>query len=239
MYIISKHKDFYDGVAGQKGIDKTIIFERHIGTYNFNVQKKGDRQTWWRLLDFPVYGPRSSRYSYYADKVGDKNFTLFVVGFCGKIYVCAQCATQVKDDKFSNTRTAVSYIYGLDKIKEAICDYYEKPEYFNSVDKNLNYIQAIVNDPAVNELFYTYNTPHFILTKGLENNLHVNGILKDIEFFKVMDPFMAFQEIEMYITGVLGTNNKPVVEISDKHKIVGHGFDPKYSFRKEPEDKKK
>ena len=49
---------------------------------------------------------------------------------------------------------------------------------------------------------------------------------------------MAFQEIEMYISGVLGINNKPTVEISDKNKIVGRGFDLKYSFRKDPEKKK-
>ena len=30
MYIISKKKDYYDGVAGTTGIDKSIVYERQI-----------------------------------------------------------------------------------------------------------------------------------------------------------------------------------------------------------------
>ena len=30
MYIISKKKDYYDGVAGTTGIDKTIVYDRQI-----------------------------------------------------------------------------------------------------------------------------------------------------------------------------------------------------------------
>ena len=29
MYIIAKNKDYYDGVAGTMGIDKTIVYERN------------------------------------------------------------------------------------------------------------------------------------------------------------------------------------------------------------------
>jgi len=240
MYIISKHKDFYDSVAGQKGIDKTIIFERHITTLTFSCKKPGDKNNWWRQLHFPTYGPKSNSFRYNISREGDKKFVLFLVGFCGKMYVVAKCETQVRETKFSNVTPVVSYIYGIDNIKAAICDYYNDEDYFKkSTDKNLNHILACINDPKILELFYTHKTPQFILYDYDKDNLHVNGNLNEIDFFKVFNPFMAFQEIEMYITGVLGINNKPTVEISDKDKIAGHGFDPKYSFRKEPETKNK
>jgi hypothetical protein len=45
---------------------------------------------------------------------------------------------------------------------------------------------------------------------------------------------MAFQEIQMFISGVLGIDENPTVEVSDKDKIISRGFDYKWSFRKEP-----
>lgn len=36
----------------------------------------------------------------------------------------------------------------------------------------------------------------------------------------------------MYQFGVIGCQEKDIVEISDKHRIAGKGFDTKYGFRK-------
>ena len=52
-----------------------------------------------------------------------------------------------------------------------------------------------------------------------------------------MDTFTAFQEIQMYISGVLGTGEKEIIEVEDKYKIPQHGFN-KWSFRREPTKKK-
>ena len=57
--------------------------------------------------------------------------------------------------------------------------------------------------------------------------------LKEIEFQKVMPPWEAFQELSMWIGGVIAHPGRPTVEIeSDKTKLVKHGFN-KASFRKE------
>lgn len=234
MYIISKFKDYYDSVAGQKGIDKTIVFERMIIETEYSVLSH--KKYAWRQLNLPEYG---DIYRYGRSKVGSKSFELFLVGFCGKIYIGAKVVTILDSYK-----TDTTYIYGLDNIKEQICIYFKKPDYFNSDRlKHLEHIISLTTNSKALELFYTYKTPQFILYKTDYNingghNLIINGSLKDIQFYKHVDTAEAFQEIEMYITGVLGINNKPMVEISDKHKIVGHGFDPKWSFRKEPEKKK-
>ena len=42
----------------------------------------------------------------------------------------------------------------------------------------------------------------------------------------------------MFISGVLGVGERPIVKISDKNKIIEHGFDYKWSFRKESKGKK-
>jgi hypothetical protein len=51
-----------------------------------------------------------------------------------------------------------------------------------------------------------------------------------------MDAFTAFQSIQSYISGILGTKENDIIEISNNSKIVKAGFDLKTSFRK---DKKK
>lgn len=57
-----------------------------------------------------------------------------------------------------------------------------------------------------------------------------NPFLKEIEFYRAMDPFTIFQEIQLAVSR-MAFKEKPLVEVSDKCKIEGHGFDYKYSFR--------
>lgn len=236
MNIISKFKDYYDSVVGQTGIDKTIVFERHIQELTFSVRVKGIK-SWWSPARFPSYGQVHGPSS---DKIGSKHFELFVVGFCGKIYIGAKVTSTVAHPyRMYENEKLVTYVYGIEKIKSSICNYKQDDRYFQyRKDSNMEHIESFVKNKDVLEMFYTYKTPQFVLYDYDDKNLKINGSLKDVQFYKVFNPYQALQEIEMYITGVLGVNNKPMIEISDKHKIVGHGFDPKYSFRKEPENKK-
>ena len=65
----------------------------------------------------------------------------------------------------------------------------------------------------------------------------INPLLKDYQFYKVYDAVQTFQEIQMFISGVLGNKEKEIIEVADKYKITQHGFDKKWSFRKEPTKK--
>lgn len=57
--------------------------------------------------------------------------------------------------------------------------------------------------------------------------------LKDINFPKILDAFTAYQELSMWVGGVLPKNENGMATISDKDKVAKHGFD-KWSFRKMP-----
>ena len=97
------------------------------------------------------------------------------------------------------------------------------------------------------ELFEPKNTKESILKVHMENKTPIIycyqesystkfKIKKDIDlskidFVKVVDPFTAFQEISMFISGYIGLNENHMIEISDKDKIVEAGFDIKSSFR--------
>lgn len=74
-------------------------------------------------------------------------------------------------------------------------------------------------------------------TKSLRYcNLHnmalwVNPKLDAIDFQKVIDPYTMAQEVEMFIANRANPENN-TVQISNKDRIVQHGFDLKQSFRK-------
>lgn len=57
--------------------------------------------------------------------------------------------------------------------------------------------------------------------------------LKNINFPKILDPFTAYQELSMWVGGVLPKTGNEMVSISDEDKITKRGFD-KWSFRKMP-----
>lgn len=77
---------------------------------------------------------------------------------------------------------------------------------------------------------HTDHTRDFIVIK--------NPCLKTVEFYKALDTNSTFQEIESFMSGVLPSNTPNMATISEKNKIIKHGFDYKLSFRKAPTKKK-
>ena len=69
-----------------------------------------------------------------------------------------------------------------------------------------------------------------LLEYNEEKPCTVNPCLKDLDFAKVVDPYTAFQELEAYISGVLGAAHPKLIEITNDDMRDKKGFD-KYSFR--------
>lgn len=239
MYIISKNKDYYDGVVGTMGIDKTIVYER--------TEKEIEEKT-----EFPEPFQYNKR-SYYVEnnsafillnefgtdskKYFDNSF--FLIGFCGKVYLAWKMYYKKKefDTQANQYVDVVKYdiIYGFDNVKKHLIDNRWGKSLYDSVQYVLNY------NPI--EIFRTIKSPIFVYNGGIDirerswnknskSNFIINPILKEYEFYKVIDSFTAFQEISMFIGGVLGIGEKEIIEVEDKYKIPQHGFD-KWSFRKE------
>ena len=251
MYIIAKNKDYYDGVVGSVGIDKTIVYERVIDeiTDDKDMLKefRHTRNSGWHGVNrenpFLNIG--------YADidskktkKYEKKDF--FIVGFCGKLYLGWKLHYKVKVRSIETGLMVDDWktdiVYGYDKVKEFIRDSYWRGNLKDDVEYVMSY------DPI--EMFREAKSPIFVhdtdaVTKydkyhriAGSTKLVINANLKEYEFYKVVDAFTAFTELQMFIGGVLGTGEKEIVEVEDKYKISQHGFD-KWSFRREPRKKKK
>jgi hypothetical protein len=62
---------------------------------------------------------------------------------------------------------------------------------------------------------------------------YTNVLLKDFNLVKVLPALQAYQEIDYIISNILVSDIMPLAKMSDLAKIESHGFDNKYSFRKE------
>jgi len=246
MYIISKHKDYYDGVAGSTGIDKTLVYERN--QIEIENQKEMPKEFHGNFGWSRNYDNHFLNLGYSDTKRDCKKYEkakLFIVGFCGKLYLGWRLLYSVEEfdmEKGVMTKVPkVDIIYGYENVKDFVRGGFWRHNFNDDVEYVLNY------DPI--NMFREINAPVFVYDndaviklgdygRKLNSGIFiVNPILKDYEFYKVVDAFQAFQEISMFLGGVLGRGEKEIVVVADKYKIAQHGFD-KWSFRKEPETKK-
>lgn len=248
MLIVSKFRDFYDSVAYQKGVDKTLVYKRELKELKFDPDDRLKNHkmlySYGRDKAFPSFN--SNNYSSWMRRsAGDFKLETFIIGFCGKIYPVCKRTDVIKNE--TGIEDVVSYIYTYDKILEQFETVYKgkNDDWWKSrLSEELSYFKTYCERNDVKELFYQYKSPIFTIDNLIDNirdnkNLILNPCLKDFEFYKCMDTYQVFQELEMYIGGVLGSNGKDTVEVSDESKIVGKGFDLKTSFRKEPGTKKR
>jgi hypothetical protein len=228
MKIISNFHDYYDSCMSY-GVDKSIIYLRK------EVTIENDKLCTKSIL--------SDRY--YMRSVIEVN--LVIIGFCGKLYRCAKISRYLKDIEGNNTVLKYEYVYDLGQAKnhlESLRREFKLDEKQFSHKKKTHYceilesIKNIFKKELPNDLngyFHKYKVPVFVLEetslRSYKIDLKLNPRLFTYKFFKIKDAYQAFQDISMYISGVLGVGQNPMVDISNNDMIVKKGFDLKTSFR--------
>lgn len=220
MRIISDFKDYYDGVMSH-GVDHDSIWIRK----SKEIKKIHSR-------------------SYYIKKVlyHDEK----VIWFCGKRYKAFHF--------HSEEREIDEYIYNIEQLDKLVDTRLKKKEqqfYYGSEPPKGPWYRRRRTQPEVDiyrkqfEYYFKQAEKVTLCDKiHIEHNSPVivgntvNGCLKDVQFFKVVDPYTAYQEIQMFMCK-LKSPEKPIPKVSDEDMLEAKGFDPKWSFRKEPGKKKR
>lgn len=213
MLIISKFHDYYDPVGKTTGIDKTIVYQRTEVELTVDFDTRIDDEGGKRYPDW--------RYEY----------KFYLIGFCGKLYPCIR---HISYDAKKKKYLPIQWIFDVKKIQSIIDKRFTHWRKYARMDE-------LVHNTEFLGLFAKYKVPAWIVGDikdgpGSTINLVLNPNLKKMGFQTAVDPYTAFQEIMMYISGVLGTPSNPMVAVSEKTKVAKHGFD-KWSFRKPPKDK--
>jgi hypothetical protein len=232
LRIISSFHDYYDSLTNFGGIDKSKVFvreERNIPS-ELHPNLKFDRSSSDKLIKLlhsreqdingiPTVSIDFNRFS----KVNS-----FIVIFAGIIYPGIKVHLEstpgicLWEDSYHYNKDSV-----LDKLKGLyVCSPYREAE----IEKLFKFTGSILaRDWAIENKISIVTDVESCDRRG--RTWWTNPMLSRIGFQKALDPYTAFQELELFIGGVL-TENKEIYQVPNDIKIQQAGFDLKTSFRK-------
>lgn len=238
MRILSDFHDYYD-VVQATGQDQMLVYLRSRKEASLN------RNT----FPFPVFSGTPTHY-YYRDQ--GMPVLQSVVGFCGKVYPVLRLSYQRRSERSPET----ALCYSLAEVDAFIESHFRRREVeaYRSKPRGWKFMSNLwpadqrrekfeefftacaPKQSAFGQLFLDSGCPIFVASWWWERRpvyrIVYNECLKDLEFFRVIDTFTAYQELQMYL-GAMAQPNRPIPAISDKDMVAIKGFD-KWSFRKPP-----
>ena len=186
----------------------------------------------WEYADIKRY------YYTYDTMIFKRNggFTLqehkFLVIFCGKIYPAVEFTKTLNDYNSTIIKTIVY-------TESAFLAYLAEQDIKLKSNKDYAYLTnfySISGQSIETEFLITNKITNIILEA---KKLLINPKLSLVDFFKVLDVYSCYQELEMWMAGTLSYPQNMMIEVKDESKIKKHGFDEKYGFRTRPKEIKK
>ena len=227
MLILSPFSDYYDGVASS-GVDTTIRYHRQTSTLNANTPFYINNLPTTSMGQYFDAILANCRSDCGLSALEESPRELNILGFCGIHIVTA--------------RVGQLHYFGEDILN---CDWSTKKSYRKTtVHQSVTDLIHQFHGQQDNTLFQQFKTPLFHVPlissehytpqrlETLQATFTLNPNLKDLQFQKYKDAYSTFQDIQSYISGILGITTPETLELSDKSKILKAGFDPKISFRK-------
>lgn len=226
MRIISPFRDYYDSAQGF-GADQTRLFLRKpesLAANQLGIPAE---------LKEPFSKVKSWSSASWAASI-------IPIVFCGKLYHALRLryASYNRTTCFYSEESSIFYTVDSARAWAETKGNQELLAFMQRRIKNGDLPLASQGTPL--NLNWLVENLAPILTCDLHNYesfLTKNARLSDLQFYKVFDAVQAYQELDMYLSGILAAENKPMVEISDKIRALQRGFDC-YSFRQTPTKRK-
>lgn len=221
-------KDYYD-TAMAYGADPDLVFDRT----GFTV----DEDDCPFFTDFGLELKYKGRW-YDRRRNDGINFKIVTVFFAGKLYAGIRV--------YENYLTGTKFFWDEEKflayLEENDFKIGEKTWIWNA--HKTTEFEFMKRDADKKELDWAVTNKVAIATHIEENRGSKkrywtcnSANLKDVGFPKVLDPYTAFQELSMFVGGVLPRDPNPMVELTEKEVVAKHGFN-KWSFRRHKDDPK-
>ncbi len=238
MRIISSFRDFYDGVQ-KEGQDLNLLYIRNSSQIIFDNKFKQGRWGHWQD-GYPF--ARIERWGS-GNHLTSRDYT---IGFCGKLYPAVKLSIS-KYKNYAWEETDIKICYSLSSVVDYIVQRFPNKEVnlfmtkrYNSTWTGLSietfksFFKWFDSNNAKHEsLFVDNKAPVFVgKVENHERVINFNCDLQPYEFYRVKDPYTAFQDISMWLSNQANPH-KPIPAVSDKDLASAKGFD-KWSFRKEP-----
>ena len=228
MRIISNFKDYYDSISRYDG-------ERdHVWIRKREVLKEP-------LIPIPEEYVRTMSFSLQGSSSGFLEIRPVAVLLCGILYRGATTEIGIKRETFWDLDSLKKYVGklkfsgGKPKLPmEKTRWYFRKPwiiddDWFRS-------------DESFRDVFIEKKMPLVVVeqdtsaVRGRKILCVANSELKHLDFYRRMDAASIYQELAMFIDGIIGSSPPRMEKVSDLTLRDKHGFDEK-SFKKEKQKK--
>jgi hypothetical protein len=252
MRIISKWRDYYDSLQNPQ--DKDMTFVRHLEFLDkkdkhYDVIDRHNLPS----SDHSYFKPRQTplqQWDFFKDAHGQINKPYYIghlsgyraegLIFCGKLY----SGLSYREYWGAGYDAPRIYYWDAEHFLKDHAPHAHKAKFSwvrktqSSAEKALEKIFSVTEHPRFIDACFDLKTPLI----GLLNNDEYRGQgrfvcknprLDRYQFYRKMDAHQTFQEISMFIGGVLSNIDLPE-PATNKVKIEAHGFDYKDSFRKGP-----
>jgi hypothetical protein len=173
----------------------------------------------------------------------------FIIGFCGKLYpglrIPTYCTDDYKEVICYSPEEAAKWVEA--NLKARDITEYRAPvpkrhswkhkaaatrgaieEFFAKVLAEQNKHEAVFEKYEAPILMFHNEGSRLVKNASVE----VNPCLTLVEFYRILDPYTAYQELAMYL-GKQAQPEKQIPDVPDKVMVGAKGFD-KWSFRKPP-----
>lgn len=237
MRIVARQKDYFDSVQGA-GQDYSLTYVRDT--------KEEELDIWPFPRLFDIGGYLSSRLL---------EIRTTMIGFCGKIYPLIEVHISAQDCKNPKRSRQGIPIGGLwrkcftlddvDKfIASELSDNRAKIYHKMSRQTFVEFFDECKRDKEKHADMFSLTRPIFAAKQQSRwgeghrfTPIIYNPLLREYEFARVLDPYTAFQELQMWLSNQ-AVPQKPMPVIADTLKAESHGFN-RFSFRKDPGGKKR
>jgi hypothetical protein len=238
MRIISPFRDYYDGVQSQ-GFDDKIIYERRTrtadvvgvfpgGRWPERTRPDIDRDAAEVALLPDFHRRRPELYEKTPRGCWAEPAMAGLLCLAGRAYPFWQLNA---DDG----RLEVSSLEpGFDEVVEQT-ERVRRGRW--SKDEDIDYtpwrdwLADHWGRPIDPRIHFMHRSP---LVLYLDSYRTVDPCLRDFGFQRALDPYTVFQEIDMFLGGVMAEQHDAPSPQTDKEKIASHGMDVKRSFRNMP-----
>jgi hypothetical protein len=233
--IVGKNRDYYDSALAH-GADMSLVYER--------VTRKADGcdddlGSDFGFKDAPIgqsfYDERLRRYQ------GNDRFMPCLLLFCGKAHPFFE-----HDYYRTGGNSGTDHLWDAGSVHASVGTVltgrplrrYREGTGFGIRHFDRKRVDAWfagrLPDARIAEIHHRHRSP-VVLYRAIGNEREVetvvDPILTRIGFQRTVDAFSAFQEIAMYLGGVLRGNENAMATISDEDKLGKHGMD-EWSFRR-------
>lgn len=223
MRIHSKFKDYYDTALGF-GSDPNVHWVRET--------LKLDRPELCSSIMIPSMMRREysqPKFKKFERIPGDESIQPVVILFCGQLYPCMWISVCPYG---SETPRINTLCHTIDRFEECLIiwgsDILKRRSWIRQslVNRTKAYFDQRVSENRIRDIHFEVKSPIVMVTQNdrNQNDVTINPILKTFGFQGIVDPFTAFQEISMYISGVLGSKEVDMIQISDEDMKYKKGF---------------